>query len=233
MIETNKTYYYWTLTKCPTYGCKVTKIWWLRKDDQIWLKVHQNSHLYCFSFVTNILSALDDQSFKFSKVMSVKSAIFNSLFTTGQKINIAVSRSLYRFYSNIQALAMLSRCSLGIFMISVLRASKAISQMSIPPLVCLPITISVLIVWIKRAWLFVQVAISWNSTPGVILIRDVFVMLWFIIQHMHTFNISSHGHSAAWFICIWRSTCACPFKWICTFNVIVCFHVYNVTMYRQ
>ena len=39
--------------------------------------------------------------------MSVKSAIFNSLFTTGQKINIAVSRSLIDFYSNIRALAML------------------------------------------------------------------------------------------------------------------------------
>ena len=46
--------------------------------------------------------------------MSVKSAIFNSLFTTGQKINIAVSRSLIDFYSNI--LAMLSRCSLELSM---------------------------------------------------------------------------------------------------------------------
>jgi len=48
--------------------------------------------------------------------MSVKSAIFNSLFTTGQKINIAVSRSLIDFYSNIRALAMLSRCSLELSM---------------------------------------------------------------------------------------------------------------------
>ena len=37
--------------------------------------------------------------------MSVKSAIFNSLFTTGQKINIAVSRILIDFYSIIRALA--------------------------------------------------------------------------------------------------------------------------------
>ena len=37
-----------------------------------------------------ILSTLDDQNIKFSKVMSVKSVIFNSLFITGQKINIAV-----------------------------------------------------------------------------------------------------------------------------------------------
>jgi len=48
--------------------------------------------------------------------MSVKSVIFNSLFTTGQKINIAVSRSLIDFYSNIRALAMLSRCSLELSM---------------------------------------------------------------------------------------------------------------------
>ena len=34
--------------------------------------------------------------------MSVKSAIFNSLFTTGQKINIAVSRSLVDFYFSIR-----------------------------------------------------------------------------------------------------------------------------------
>ena len=37
-----------------------------------------------------ILSALDDQSITFSKVMSVESAIFNSLFTTDQKMDIAV-----------------------------------------------------------------------------------------------------------------------------------------------
>jgi len=48
--------------------------------------------------------------------MSVKSDIFNSLFTTGQKINIAVSRSLINFYSNIRAIAMLSRCSLELSM---------------------------------------------------------------------------------------------------------------------
>ena len=58
-----------------------------------------------------ILSALDDQSLKFSKVMSVQSAIFNSLFSTGQKINIAVS-----LISNIRALAVLSRCSLELSM---------------------------------------------------------------------------------------------------------------------
>ena len=34
--------------------------------------------------------------------MSVKSAISNSLITTGQKINIAVSRSLVDFYFNIR-----------------------------------------------------------------------------------------------------------------------------------
>ena len=54
--------------------------------------------------------------------MSVKSAMFNSLFTTGQKINIAVTES-YRFYSNIRALAMLSRCSLELYM-GVLPASE-------------------------------------------------------------------------------------------------------------
>jgi len=48
--------------------------------------------------------------------MSVKSAIFNSLFTTGQKINIAVSRGLIDIYSNIRALAMLSRFSLELSM---------------------------------------------------------------------------------------------------------------------
>jgi len=49
-------------------------------------------------------------------VTLLKSAIFNSLFTTGQKINIAVSRCLIDFYSNIRALAMLSRCSLELSM---------------------------------------------------------------------------------------------------------------------
>jgi len=38
------------------------------------------------------------------------------LLTTGQKINIAVLRSLIDFYSNIRALAMLSRCSLELSM---------------------------------------------------------------------------------------------------------------------
>jgi len=48
--------------------------------------------------------------------MSVKSAIFNSLFTTCQKINIAVSRSLIDFHSNIRAFELLSRCSLELSM---------------------------------------------------------------------------------------------------------------------
>jgi len=80
------------------------------------MKVHKNSHIYFFLRDKYILSALDVQSLKFSKVRSVKSAIFNSLFTTGQKINIAVLRSLSDFYSNIRALTMLSRCSLELSM---------------------------------------------------------------------------------------------------------------------
>ena len=76
----------------------------------------RHSHIYFFLRDKYILSALDVQSLKFSKVRSVKSAIFNSLFTTGQKINIAVLRSLSDVYSNIRALTMLSRCSLELSM---------------------------------------------------------------------------------------------------------------------
>ena len=42
--------------------------------------------------------------------------LFNSMSTTGQKINIAVSQSLFNFYSNIRALTMVSRCSLELSM---------------------------------------------------------------------------------------------------------------------
>ena len=107
--------------KSPVILAHYEKPLWNSRDDQISLKVHQNSLLYCFSLVTNEFS-VDDQSLTFSKVMSVKSAIFNNLFTTDQKINIAFLRILIDFYSNIRALAMLSRCSLelskGVFYFS-------------------------------------------------------------------------------------------------------------------
>ena len=116
-----QTYYFRTVTKCPTHGCEVTKIWWLRKGNVMrWPDIAESSSKFPFIlfFLRDLysLSALDDQSVNLSKVMSVKSAIFNSLFTTAQKIKIAISRSLTDFYSNIQALAMLSRCSLELSM---------------------------------------------------------------------------------------------------------------------
>ena len=97
--------------------------WLLRKGKVTrWLKIAESSSKFLFIFSLcdkYILHALYNQSLAFSRVMSVKSAIFKSLFTTCQKINIAVFRSLIHFYSNIWALTMLSRCllklSMGVF----------------------------------------------------------------------------------------------------------------------
>ena len=98
LIKLNKTYYFRTVTKCPTHGCEMTKIWLLRKGKITrWPDIAEGSSKFPFIFFSSmakILSALDDQSLKVSKVMSIKSA-------TGKKRSISPSHGILSIFTRI------------------------------------------------------------------------------------------------------------------------------------